>query len=325
MTASGIQVLRLAPDWLPNTNHAGFYAADALGYYADAGLHLEILPFDGEAMPNRKIASRETDFGLMPQQSILSMRARGVDVVSVAALLRPNTTSIIVREASGIQRPAEFAGKRYASFGTDFEVPMLEAMIRHDGGTGSVTQVPEGKLSNLQALYDGETDLAWGFYAWEGIQAELAGQRLRHFFVAEHGVPLEYFPLLFCTRDLIARAPETVRAFVGATARGYAYAAAHPAAAAELLLRAIPRELLPPQGEELVRRSLAWLAPRFAGTLAGSPSPHPWGYHDPQTWAAFAAFIRDLATAHGQPPLEPGAEERGYTNAFVDRGAPRGS
>lgn len=321
MASSGIRTLRLAPDWLPNTNHTGFYVADALGYYADAGLRLEILPFDGEAMPNRKIASGETDFGLMPQQSILSMRARGVDVVSVAALVQPNTTTIMVRdERRGIQRPADFAGKRYASFGTDFEVPMLEAMIRHDGGTGRVVQIPAEKLDNLQALYDGETDLAWGFYAWEGIQADLAGQRLRHFFVAEHGVPPEYFPLLFTTRDLIAGEPETVRAFVGTTAHGYAYAAEHPAEAAELMLRAIPPEVLPPPGDELVRRSLAWLAPRFAGTLAGTPSPHPWGYHDPHAWAAFATFIQRLAEAYGLPPGEPSAGTRGYTNAFVDSG-----
>ena len=319
--SSGGRLLRLAPDWLPNTNHAGLYVADALGYYAGAGLRLEILPFDGEAMPNRKIVSGETDFGLMPQQSILSMRARGVDVVSVAALVQPNTTSIMVRdERDGIQRPADFAGKRYASFGTDFEVPMLEAMIRHDGGAGGVALVPEAKLDNLQALYDGETDLAWGFYAWEGIQAELAGHPLRHFFVAEHGVPPEYFPLLFTTRNLIAREPETVRAFLGATARGYAYAAEHPAETADLMLRAIPGDLLPAHREDLVRRSLAWLAPRFAGTLAGTPSTHPWGYHNPHTWAAFATFIQRLAGAHGLPPGEPGGDVRSYayTNAFVN-------
>ncbi len=319
MATSDVRTLRLAPDWLPNTNHAGFYVAEALGYYRDAGLLLEILPFEGEAMPNRKIASGDTDFGLMPQQSILSMRARGIDVVSVAALVQPNTTTIMVREESGIQRPADFSGRRYAAFGTDFEVPMIEAMIRHDGGAGSIAQVPAEKLDNLQALYDGETDLAWGFYAWEGIQAELAGQPLRHFFVAEHGVPPEYFPLLFTTREMIEREPQMVRALVAATGRGYAYTAAHPEDAAELLLRAVPRELLPVRGEELVRRSLEWLAPRFAGTLAGTSSPHAWGYHDPQTWAAFAAFIRPLAAARGLP-IEADAEARGYTNAFVGSG-----
>src|SRR5262245_57220452 len=91
------RILRLAPDWLPNTNHIGLYVAQALGHYADEGLRLDILPFDGEAMPNRKVVAGEADLGLMPQQSIMSMRARGVDAVSIAALIQPNTTTLAVR------------------------------------------------------------------------------------------------------------------------------------------------------------------------------------------------------------------------------------
>lgn len=310
----GSRTIRLAPDWLPNTNHLGFYAALALGYYAEESLVVEILPFDGEAMPNRKIVSGETDFGLMPHQSIISMRARGVDVVSVAALVQPNTTTLAVRAASGIERPAQLAGKRYASFGTEFEVPMVEHLIRHDDGTGTPVLVNAEKLDILQALYDSEIDMAWGFYAWEGLQAELAGQQLRHFFVAEHGVPNEYFPLLFTSRALTEREPERVRAFVRATGRGYRFAVEQPDTAAEYFLRQVPAEVLPAQSEELVRRSARWLAPRFA--QLADPSA-PWGWHDAEQWHAFAAFIRQLAQKYGLTPPEPNAESSGYSNAFL--------
>ncbi|WIG59585.1 MAG: Hydroxymethylpyrimidine ABC transporter, substrate-binding component [Ktedonobacterales bacterium] len=312
-----LQTLRLAPDWLPNTNHAGFYAAHALGYYADVGIALEILPFDGEAMPNRKIVSGETDFGLMPQQSILSMRARGVDVISVAALAQPNTTTLAVLQRSGITRPAELAGKRYASFGTEFEVAMVAEMIRQDGGAGGPVVVPAEKLDILQALLDGEIDVTWGFFAWEGMQAEISGHPLHHFFVAEHGIPAEYFPLLFTTREWIERDPALVGAFVQATMRGYAYAAANPDPAADIFLQAVPARLLPPYAEELVRRSLRWLAPRFNGTLAGTPCATPWGWHDPARWAAFTSFIQRLAHEHGVSAPALDAETTGYSNAFV--------
>lgn len=317
-TPTGEQrTMRVAPDWLPNTNHAGFYVADALGYYAEEGLRLELLPFDGEFMPNRKIVSGETEFGLMPHQSIISMRARGVDVVSVAALVQPNTTTLAVREDSDITRPAELAGQRYASFGTEFEAAMVAELIRHDGGTRGPELVPAEKLDILHALFTGEIDVAWGFYAWEGMQAELAGHRLRHFFVAEHGLPAEYFPLLFTTRERIEREPERVAAFVRATGRGYAYAAQHPEHAVEILLRAVPASQLPPRHEALVRQSLAWLAPRFNGTLDGAALARPWGWHAPERWAAFAAFIRRLAAEQRLPAPEPDAETLGYTNQFV--------
>lgn len=309
------KVVRVAPDWLPNTNHAGLYVAAANGYYADVGLELHILPFDGEAMPNRKIVSGDTEFGLMPHQSIISMRARGVDVLSVAALVQPNTTTLMTTGASGITRPAQLAGRRYASYGTEFEVPMVEEMIRWDGGSGRPALVPAEKLDILSVLYDDKLDVAWGFYAWEGVQAELAGHPMRHFFVQESGVPSEYFPLLFTTADYARREPELVQAFVRATARGYEYAAAHPDEAASIFLAAVPESVLPARPRELVERSLAWLAPRLAERAAAG---RPWGWHDPQTWATFAAFLRRLASEHGLTPPEPEAETKGYTNAFVE-------
>jgi ABC-type nitrate/sulfonate/bicarbonate transport system substrate-binding protein len=314
---SGPWPVRVAPDWLPNTNHIGLYVADALGYYTEGGMRLEMLPFDGEAMPNRKLPTGAAEFGLMPQQSILSMRAHGLDVVSVAVLARTNTTTLMVRAESGITRPAELAGRRYASYGTDFEVAMIADMILADGGHGAVELVPAQKLDILQALYDGEIDVAWGFYAWEGIQAELAGHRLRHFFVTEYGVPNEYFPLLFTTRALIAENPETVGTFVRATLRGYTYAAAHPREAAELFLRVVDRALLPPHADELVRLSMRWLAPRLNGSPTGFPSGQPWGWHERETWEAFAAYIRRLAGEYGRTPPQPDAEETDYTNHFL--------
>lgn len=321
MSASSVDdrhIVRVAPDWLPNTNHVGFYVADAKGYYAEEALEPHLLPFDGEAMPNRKIVSGETEFGLMPQQSIMSMRARGVDVVSVAALVQPNTTTLMTPVATGITRPAQLAGRRYATYGTEFEVAMVEEMIRHDGGSGEPTLVPAEKLDILPALYDGEIDVAWGFYAWEGVQAELADRPMRHFFVQESGVPSEYFPLLFTSVEYLQREPEVVRAFVRATRRGYEDAAADPDGAAAIFLAAVPESVLPPQPRELVRRSMAWLAPRLA---EGSGAGRPWGWHDPAKWAAFSGFIRRLARERRLAPPEPDAERHGYTNELVEAAA----
>ena len=37
--------VRLALDWTPNTNHTGFYVADAKGWYAESGIDLQVLPY----------------------------------------------------------------------------------------------------------------------------------------------------------------------------------------------------------------------------------------------------------------------------------------
>lgn len=312
-----LRTVRLAPDWLPNTNHIGFYVAQAKGYYADEDLRLAILPFDGEAMPNRKIVSGDTEFGLMPEQSILSMRARGVDVISVAALIQPNTTTLMVRAASGITRPRDMAGRRYASYGTELEVAMIEEMIRADGGSGAPLLVDAEKLDILPALFDGTIDIAWGFYAWEGVQAELAGQTIRHFFVTESGVPNEYFPLLFTTREYVERETALVQSIVRATGRGYHYAAAHPDEAVELFLARAPAHMLPDSPRTLVTQSMTWLASRLTEQPRTDGAARPWGWHDPHMWATFAAFARRLAGERGLTPVPPDSETQGYTNEFA--------
>jgi ABC-type nitrate/sulfonate/bicarbonate transport system substrate-binding protein len=179
--------------------------------------------------------------------------------------------------------------------------------------------VPAEKLDILAALSTGGLDVAWGFFAWEGIQARLAGHALRHFFVAEHGIPSEYFPLLFTSATYIERARDTVQAFVAATARGYTYAIAHPDEAARIFLASVAPTDLPEHAPELVESSLEWLAPRFNGTLAGQPLTSPWGWQAADVWTNFATFIRDLARQHRLAAPEPEAETRGYTNEFIPR------
>ena len=48
-TNTSLSEITLVLDWTPNTNHTGIYVADALGYYKDAGLKINIVqpPEDG--------------------------------------------------------------------------------------------------------------------------------------------------------------------------------------------------------------------------------------------------------------------------------------
>src|SRR5258705_11825620 len=52
----------VALDWTPNTNHTGIYVAQKLGYYAAAGISLEILPYASTA-PETLATHRKADSG----------------------------------------------------------------------------------------------------------------------------------------------------------------------------------------------------------------------------------------------------------------------
>ena len=55
-------------DWTPNTNHTGVYAADALGYYRDEGLDVQIVqpPENGAVL---MCASNQAQFAIDAQDT----------------------------------------------------------------------------------------------------------------------------------------------------------------------------------------------------------------------------------------------------------------
>ena len=66
---SDLKEITLCLDWTPNTNHTGFYVADKLGYYEEAGLKVTIVqPPEGGA--EMMTASRQAHFGISAQDSL---------------------------------------------------------------------------------------------------------------------------------------------------------------------------------------------------------------------------------------------------------------
>jgi hypothetical protein len=62
--------ISLALDWTPNTNHSGFFVANARGLYKTAGIEVEFLsPLDNnyEQTPRMRVESGDAHFGeLLP-------------------------------------------------------------------------------------------------------------------------------------------------------------------------------------------------------------------------------------------------------------------
>lgn len=231
-------VVRLALDWTPNTNHTGFYVARSLGWYADAGVELDVLPYGGTA-PEAVLAAGQADCGISFQDSLTFAVAAGAPIRSVMAILQHTAQEIAVLESSAITRPRQLDGKTYAGFGYPNEVPTLEAVIRADGGKGAFDVVTLDTAA-YEALYQGRADFVITFSAWEGVEAELRGIPLRTFAFTDYGFPDFYQVVLACNTDWLAANPDAARAFVGATVRGFELAASNPDEAATILVQENP-------------------------------------------------------------------------------------
>ncbi len=227
----------VALDWTPNTNHVGLYVAEKEGYYAEAGLDVEILPYS-DTSAGTLVANRIADFGVVSEIGLLTQHAAGADLVATFAVVQHETGRIVFNaDRDDIKTPADLDGKIYAGFGSDWENALLTTVIRNAGGTGEFETVTLG-TSAYDALASGKVDFTMDILTWEGVQAELLGQKQRNFRFSDYGIPDVYTTMLGASAAWLDAHPEAARAFLRATQRGYAFAAEHPKEAADILIEA---------------------------------------------------------------------------------------
>ncbi len=284
------RTIRVALDWTPNTNHTGLFVAQAEGWFAEAGLDVEFLPYNSTS-PDTLVSAGAAEFGVSFQDTFTYSKAAGADITSVMAVLQHWGSEIAVRaDRADITSPADLDGAVYGGFGGPGEEPKMRAVIQGAGGAGEFSTVVLG-TSAYEALYAGEVDFTEPFVAWEGIEAELRGEPLKTFPYTDYGFPDAYAVLLVGGSPWLAEHPEQARAFVQAAQRGYTLGADDPDRAAQILLDANRDVLTEP---ELVVRSQRMLAERFLRDDAGAVGRQTAGQ-----WEGFSGFLFDTGTLAG--------------------------
>lgn len=302
-TEDGLTDVTLMLNWTPNAQHAGIYLAVANGWYAEAGLNLEIVE-PAAAGADAVVGTGGADFGISVAEQVLPARAAGVPVVSIAAILPYNDSSFMALASSGIERPRDFVGKTYGGYGGSLETELLHALVACDGGDpDGVEMVEVGNIDYLAGMEQGRFDFVWVFEGWDALRArEIEGKAINTVTFVEwlDCIPDWYTPLFIASESMIADHPDLVRAFVEATARGYEAAIADPTAAADALLAAAP-EL----DAALVRAATEYHAPKFVGEGG-------WGRQDAEVWSAFADFLLQAGLLDREVDTDAA-----FTNEFI--------
>ena len=294
-------------DWTPNTNHTGLYVAQERGYYADAGLDVTIVqPPEGDA--DALLGTGQAQLG-MSFQDVMANYLGGADplpVTAIAAVVQHNTSGIMSRAGEGMESPAGLVGKRYSTWDQAVEQAMLQTLVEDGGGAwDSVQLIPSGATDELGGLRAGMYDAVWVYEAWGVQNAVVEEYPIDYFSFRDVDETFDYYtPVIIANDAWLAQHPDEARAFLAATAKGYADAVADPDDAAEVLLAAAP-ELDP----DLVQASQRYLASRYV-----DDAPQ-WGYIDPERWSRFYAWMNDEGLTSA--PLDVSS---GFTNDYLPRG-----
>ncbi len=297
--------VRLMLDWTPNTNHTGFYVAQALGYYDEANLDVEILePTD--LLVEQALDAGLVEFGIGFQEFTTAAMVEGADIVSIAAIIQHNTSGFVtITDDHPISQPADLAPLTYGGFSLpDLENAILSQLLACDKATWNEENYLDiGYVDAIELMERQRIDFAWIFYGWQGINAEVSGLDLDSIMLMDYTecVPDYYTPILLTTSQMIDEQPDVIRAFVHATARGYADAILNPEESATILLEAVP-EL----DANLVNASALWLADQYQ---ADAPR---WGQQSANVWQDFTDFL--IANGIMDGPFDTSSV---FTNEFL--------
>ncbi|MDR3161272.1 MAG: ABC transporter substrate-binding protein [Spirochaetaceae bacterium] len=292
--------IRVVPEWTPNTNHTGLYTALEKGYFAEAGLEVEIRqpPEDGALV---LLAAGDAEFAVSVQESLGPALAQDLPVQAVAAIISHNTSGIMSLASGGIKRPRDLAGRRFASWETPLVTAVIRNIVEGDGGDFSqVRMIPNAATDAFSAL-ETDVDAIWIYYAWDGIAAEIRNLEIGYLDFGKINPVFDFYtPILVTNRDYAADHPAEVKQFLAALSRGYGFAMEAPAEAAEILLKHAP-EL----DRELVLRSQEYLAGQYQ---ADAPR---WGEIDGGRWDRFYGWMFE------QGILERDIRGQGFTNEYL--------
>ncbi len=294
-------------DWTPNTNHTGIYAAQALGYFEEEGLDVEIVqpPENGAVL---MCAAGQAQFAIDAQDTMAAAldQEEPLGITAVAAMIQHNTSGILSRAGDGINSPKGLEGKVYSTWESPIELKMIEYVMEQDGGDFSkVTLIPNDITDEPAALAAHQTDAVWVFYGWSGINAQVEGVDCDYWSFGDISPELDYYtPVILANDSFLEESPDVAKAFLRAAGSGYAYAAEHPKEAADMLIEGDSTGSLS-GSEDLIYASQEWLSGRYIDDA------DRWGVIDEDRWNNFYGWLSENGlTQHD-------LTGKGFSNEFL--------
>ncbi len=207
--------------WLDQFQFAGYYMAKEKGFYADAGLEVEIKKFNYLTNVVDEVLDGRATYGV-GRSSLIKLRAEGKKVVLLSAIFQSSPFMLISLKSANIKDISDFKNKTLMLTDDAVETASIHAMINS-------SNVKENDLTlkrhtfNLEELIDGRVDLYAGYMSNEPFILDKKGIEYKIFSPREEGFDF-YSDILFTSQKELKNNPKRVKKFKEATLKGWEYA-----------------------------------------------------------------------------------------------------
>ena len=292
--------IRLPMGYIPNIQYAPYYVAVDKGYFAEAGIEIEFdysFETDGVAL----VGAGNLPFAVVSGEQVPLGRAQGLPIVYVAAWYKDYPVSVVAKTESGINSPADLAGKKVGLpglFGANY-IGFVALLHANDLSETDVTLDAIG-FNQVEALATDQEDAIVGYTANEPIQLAAQGYDVTELRVADY-VSLASNGIITSEMQLEEN-PELVRDMVTAFLKGVEYTAAHPDEAYQISTKYVENlaEADEAVQKEILSRSIAdWQLEEL-------------GHSDPQAWENMNQLLAEMGLI--AEPLDISAA---YSNEYL--------
>lgn len=234
--------LVFAPQWLPQSQFAGYYVALEKGFYREAGLDVEIIYPSPGVRNTSLLASGKADLISLFLTTGLSARSESMDIVNIGQLSQHSAILFVTKKSSGIGELSQLSGKKIAIWKSGFdEVP--KALIKEK--KLSVEWVPVLSTINLFMMdaVDAMAVMSYNEYD-QIINSGLDESELNSFPMSGYGfdVPEDG---IYCLNKTFETRKNELAEFMQATLKGWEFARQNREYAVDLVVRLMHSEHIP--------------------------------------------------------------------------------
>ena len=274
---------------------APFAVATKMGWYAAAGIKVELVPLPGSTDCVKLVATRDVQYGLPSIEPVAIIRPQGVKIKNYYTAYQGNIYGIVVPADSPIKRFADLKGKRIgvtsmASAG----VIIARALAATQGWNPDrdVSIVVVGEAAQTAALLRSGQIEALSQFDTQYALTENAGAKLRA--LDEDNAAIARFPsngFIALEETLGTRRAEAV-ALAQGYAKGTIFAMANPEAAIRILWEVFPQtKATGKTEEEALKDDIKTLEARARNWPPAAGGVTKWGENSETNYAAYVDFL----------------------------------
>ena len=293
--------------WLPQAQFAGYYVAQAKGYYKAEGLDVTIKAGGPDISPVQVIAGKGADVVVNWMPDALAAREAGVPLVNIAQVFNRSGMMLTCKKASGVSTPKDLKGKTLGVWFGGNEYPFLNWMAKL--GLKPDTDIKIMKQGfNVDPLLQNQaaciSTMIYNEY-WQVVDAGVKESDLVTFFYEDQGVASLEDGLYVLESNL--KDPAFVKRmgkFLRASFKGWNEAVKDPAGAAKIVVAA---DTSGSANEKVQKRQMENVA-----KLITTANTAKIGYLEP---AAYERTVKVLLSSGSSPVIKKDPGKAGYTHA----------